>query len=64
MSAYSEAIRQLLEPTLVCPCGEMNRPEPHLRRIRIQDSRGYTSCDTCGRTGTVREFQLPESPQV
>jgi len=60
-SQYTDAVRAMLEPELVCRCGEQNQPDPRRRPIRIHDIHGQTSCDTCGRCGPLEDFLRKET---
>ena len=59
MSDYAAAVRELLEPGLVCRCGAKNSPT--LRAIRV-DVNGVACCGNCGRGGSLELFQPKEKP--
>lgn len=53
-SDYADAVREMLEPELVCRCGAMNSPT--VRTIHV-DVNGVACCGNCGRGGSVETFQ-------
>ena len=60
VSAFKDAIRQQVEPHLVCPkCGAANRPGVSSIAIDIVPWTAY--CSVCATSGPVVDFQPKET---
>lgn len=54
-SNWRDALRALLESSLVCRCGAQNTAL--VRIIRVVDNHGQAHCQDCGSTGPVQDFR-------